>query len=185
MYKILSALIVLTLLVGCTTTEVHETTNHTEVDPNVKPAPAPNVTFDDPNNSNSSSNTEQNNVPAPKPDNTKPDWANKTIQATGTSAADYERFRNPAQAKLMAKRGAKMDALRNLMERVLGLRLSSKTLVKDMVTQNDEIKGAVNGFVREAKEVGYNFHDGIATVNVELKLYNLYTFFKEKRVYYK
>ncbi|MAF20936.1 MAG: hypothetical protein CMI55_04725, partial [Parcubacteria group bacterium] len=45
-----------------------------------------------------------------------------------------------AQKKLMAKRAARMDALRNLTETIYGTSIDSETIVEDMVVKSDKIK---------------------------------------------
>ncbi len=52
------------------------------------------------------------------------------------------------QQKLLARRAAIADAYRKLAEAVYGIQLNSTTLVKDFVTESDEIQGEVNAMVR-------------------------------------
>jgi hypothetical protein len=75
-----------------------------------------------------------------------------------------------AQMKLMAKRAAQADAYRNLAEQVMGFRLTSKTLVKDFVTQNDTIRTRLDTFIKgiEVTDVQYQ-PDGMCQVTVVLK----------------
>ncbi|MDI6783832.1 MAG: LPP20 family lipoprotein [bacterium] len=75
-----------------------------------------------------------------------------------------------AQAKLMAKRAAQADAYRNLSEQVLGFRLTSETLVRDFVTQNDTIHTRLNTFIKgiEVTDVRYE-EDGTCQVTVLMK----------------
>lgn len=120
----------------------------------------------------------------PLPDTTEPDWSKKTIQVTGQCATNPAHAGNPAQAMLMAKRGAIEDAKRNLLEQVLGVRIDSKTLIKDMVAQYDHLQAEVSGHIKEARIVGENFQSNIYTINMELKLYNIYTYMKSKKIYY-
>jgi len=114
-----------------------------------------------------------------------PEWANQTIQATGQCAAPMNAV-TPGQAKLMALKGAKVDAQRNLLERILGLRLDSSTVVKDMVTESDLINAQTSGFIRGARVVSENFDGSIATVVMEIPLYdNVYMTMKERNIYFK
>lgn len=53
-----------------------------------------------------------------------------------------------AQQKLLAKRAAEADAYRKLAEAVYGLQLNSRTVVRDFVTESDEIRGMVDEFIR-------------------------------------
>lgn len=74
-----------------------------------------------------------------------------------------------AQRRLMAKRAAKVDALRNLTETIYGVRIDSHTVVKDFVAQSDVIRARLDAVIRGAQEVGYFEHaDGTAEVTVEI-----------------
>lgn len=53
-----------------------------------------------------------------------------------------------AQKKLLAKRAAEADAYRKLAECVYGLQLNSRTLVRDFVAESDDIRSAVDAFIR-------------------------------------
>lgn len=78
---------------------------------------------------------------------------------------------NPAQQKLMARRAAKVDALRNLAEQVYGTQITSSTNVRDFVTQSDTIRARLDALIQGAKEVDYvELPDGTAEVTVEITL---------------
>jgi hypothetical protein len=75
------------------------------------------------------------------------------------------------QKRLMAKRAAKVDALRNLAEMVYGVRIDSRTTVRDFVTQSDVIKAKLHAVIQGAREVDYvERPDGTAEVTVEIDL---------------
>lgn len=87
-----------------------------------------------------------------------------------------------AQERLMAQRAAHLDAARKLLERIKGLRLTSNTLVKDFVTEYDEISTASEGIVVGAKQKGpAYFHDGelIVEVTLEVPVQSVITQLKE------
>ena len=72
-----------------------------------------------------------------------------------------------AQNKLLAKRAAEADCYRKLAEAVYGIRINSETYVRDFVTENDEIRGAVNAIVKGVRlgkpryyEDGIGFQSG-------------------------
>lgn len=76
-----------------------------------------------------------------------------------------------AQQRLMAKRAAKVDALRNLLETVYGVRIDSRTTVKDFVAQSDTIRAQLDAVIQGAQEVDYvEQPDGTAEVTVEVTL---------------
>ncbi|PTN38675.1 LPP20 family lipoprotein [Desulfonatronum sp. SC1] len=75
------------------------------------------------------------------------------------------------QSRLMARRAAKADALRNLLEQVYGLRVDATTTVRDFVLQSDVIRTRVSAVIQGAEEVDYYEHpDGTAEVTVSLLL---------------
>lgn len=65
------------------------------------------------------------------------------------------------QGRLMAIRAARLDALRRLAERIKGLRLTSRTAVRDFVAETDEIRTELDALLKGAAEVGQPFlrHD--------------------------
>lgn len=78
---------------------------------------------------------------------------------------------NDAQKRLMARRAAKVDALRNLTEVLYGLQIDSQTTVRDFVTQSDLIKSKVSAVIQGAQEVDYReLPDGTAEVTMEITL---------------
>ncbi len=81
-------------------------------------------------------------------------WAHHYIEASGWSAMDTARFKIPAQARLMAQRGAIVDAQRNLLETIQGVRIVGETTVKDYITQNDYVYSRLDGVIKGAEMVG-------------------------------
>lgn len=76
-----------------------------------------------------------------------------------------------SQKRLLAKRAAKVDALRNLAETVYGVRISSSTTVRDFVTQSDVVRAKLAAVIQGAREVDYvERPDGTAEVTVEVTL---------------
>lgn len=64
------------------------------------------------------------------------------------------------QARLMALRAARVDALRKLAERIKGLRLTARTQVRDFIAESDEITAQMDAFLKGAEEVrSYLHHD--------------------------
>ncbi len=85
------------------------------------------------------------------------------------------------QARLLAQRAAQIDAMRKLLERIKGLRLTSDTLVRDFVAESDEIRARADGVVLGAAVVGkYLHHDElIAEVTMEVPIETVITRVKE------
>ncbi|MBI5848438.1 MAG: LPP20 family lipoprotein [Nitrospirae bacterium] len=75
------------------------------------------------------------------------------------------------QQRLMAKRAAKVDALRNLAEIIYGVQINSQTKVKDFITESDTIRARLATVIQGAREVDYvERPDGTAEVTVEINL---------------
>ena len=105
-----------------------------------------------------------------------PGWATRTLRATGNAAVDNTNA-NAAQAKLMAKRAAELDARRKLAEKLSGLQITSNTSVADFVAQNDQIGTSMMTFQQGAGVVPNSFNvaaDGTAAVIVEIDLLPLW-----------
>ena len=110
-----------------------------------------------------------NQTAAVRPD-TEPEWVPIKITAKGGGAPPHSAV-NPAQARLMAERAAKVDALRNLLEQAYGVRIDSRTIVRDFVTQSDTIKARVRAYIQGAKVVDTRLlSDGSVEVEMELIL---------------
>ena len=165
-------LLVLMLVVsGCPSTEVRETRETTVYGPNVQPT-------------GSTPGTHQPGpTPGPTPgtpehNSSTPSWVNETRQAQGQGAVDTTRFRTIGQAKLM-------DGRRNLLETILGLKIDSSTSVRDFVTEQDTINAETSGVIKASYVVGEAVYsaDGICTVTVEVKLYDVWSYVKTQRTY--
>lgn len=76
----------------------------------------------------------------------------KTVTAKGTGLPPKD-VDDPRVARLRARRAAKTDALRNLAERVKGVRLSSTTTVEDFVARRDLIRTRLDAAIRNARVV--------------------------------
>jgi len=76
-------------------------------------------------------------------------WGPVILRAKG-SAIPPPGSVSPAQARLMALRAARLDALRNLLEQSYSVTVISDSAVQDYVLKNDSIKAKVDGFIKGA-----------------------------------
>jgi len=103
-----------------------------------------------------------------KSENGSTNWGTGEISAVGIGVPP-DRYRNsPARRHIMAARAARVDALRNLVERVEGVRVESQTLVKDMATESDIVRTKISGTIRNASMVGrpHYMEDGSVEVTM-------------------
>ena len=104
--------------------------------------------------------------------NGKVDWTNQYVEAKGQSILDTVRFKNKAQARAMAIRGAIVVAQRNLLEIVKGVNVMSETTVENMITTNDVINTKVEGVIKGAQMVGNPVESfGMIEVTMRVPLY--------------
>lgn len=100
-------------------------------------------------------------------------YTEQYIEAKGASVIDNDRFKNPAQARLMAERGAIVVAQRNLLEMVKGVNVIGETTVQDMVTTGDYVYSRVEGVVKGFKAFGPAREvNGTMEVTLRMPLYD-------------
>lgn len=91
------------------------------------------------------------------------------IQVTGSAVPPAGM--NPGQGKLMARRGAIVDAYRQIAEIVAGVKVDSQTVVKNFVTESDVIKTKVDALIKGAKIVDeIQNADGSYSVTMQIKV---------------
>jgi hypothetical protein len=114
----------------------------------------------------------------------KAEWP-PAVQATGQAAIDTD-AQNAAQAKLMALRGAELDARRKLSEELGGLMITSSTSVEDFVAMDDRIRTSMLTFQQGGHVVEGSqrvLDDGTVEVIVEIDLdplENMVLYYQEK-----
>lgn len=97
-------------------------------------------------------------------------WTQGVVTAKG-SGAPPKGVTNIAQARLMAERAAKADALRNLLETVKGVRVDSETTVESFTTKSDRVLTRVSGIVIGARVVDTKYlSDGAVEVTMSINL---------------
>lgn len=74
------------------------------------------------------------------------------LKSQGLGFADASKFPE-SQARLMAVRAARIDAQRNLLETINGVRVTSGTTVKDMALESDIVGTRVKGMLQGAFEL--------------------------------
>lgn len=99
------------------------------------------------------------------------DWSYQTIRATGMSVIDTTL---PQPQRLpMAIRGAKVDAQRNLLETIKGVRVVSETKVVDLALKSDYILTQLDGVIKGAVMVGEpSEKNGYVEVTMEVPMYD-------------
>lgn len=97
-------------------------------------------------------------------------WSQGYIEAVGIGAPPEKYYGKP-QARPLALRAATLDAYRNLLEVTNGVRIDSKTTVRDFAVESDVINSQVEGLVKGAKEVKKEYlSDGTVEVTVRMPL---------------
>lgn len=106
----------------------------------------------------------------PVGDNGSINWSTGVVEAVGIGAPP-ERYYGKPQARPMALRAAKVDAYRNLLEVVKGVRVTSATMVVDFAVESDIIKTRVQGLVRGAQVVKKEYlSDGTVEITMRMSL---------------
>ena len=175
MKKLLILLIVaIVCIIGCSR-EIHETHEYNKVVPNVQPvAPRPTVEPVAPVVPVVPVIPVTPYVEPAAP--VVPDWVNNTLTATGNAVIDRASARNAGQAKMMARRAAKLDGMRQLLEQTLGLRVNAETTVRDMVAESDRINAETSGIIRGVQVIDEKFDGDTASVTVALPLQGVYSY---------
>jgi hypothetical protein len=102
-------------------------------------------------------------------------WTDGYIEAVGIGAPPQRNIGTP-QARPMALRAAQVDAYRNLLEVVNGVRVDSTTTVKDFTVESDIINTQVQGIVKGAKTMKQEYlSDGTVEVTVRMPMAGNFT----------
>jgi hypothetical protein len=96
-------------------------------------------------------------------------WQDQVLRATGIGSPNPKVPLSAQRAG--AIRVAKLDALRQLLETVKGMTLTSETTVRNAMIENDVIETRVSGVVKNFKSVDTRYlSDGSVEVDVEIPL---------------
>jgi hypothetical protein len=95
------------------------------------------------------------------------DWSKKTVTATGSGAPSLKAA-NVAVARLGAERAAKLDAYRNVLEAVRGVRVSGKQTAGEAADASPEVKARLEGVVQGFKTLDTKYYsDGGVDVVIQ------------------
>jgi hypothetical protein len=98
------------------------------------------------------------------------DWERKVIRASGSGAPDL-RAPNIAVARLGAERAARMDAMRNILETLQGVQVTSGSTAGGIMDADSAVKARVEGVLRNFQVVDTRYYsDGGVEVDVEMSI---------------
>lgn len=98
------------------------------------------------------------------------DWVGGVVTAVGTGTSSKPSM---GQARALARRAAMVDAQRNLLEIIKGVKVDSETTVENFVVTRDVIKTNVSGLVKGARLVKQAVErqpDGSMLATVEMRI---------------
>ncbi|UCD87871.1 MAG: LPP20 family lipoprotein [Desulfobacterales bacterium] len=97
-------------------------------------------------------------------------WSEGIITSVGIGSPPEKYYGKP-QARPMALRAAQLDAYRNLLEVIKGVRINSVTVVEDSMVASDVIRSQVDGMVKGAHAIKKEYlSDGTVEVTVAMSL---------------
>ena len=99
-------------------------------------------------------------------------WTKREITCTGKGAPNLRTARNVAQARILAEQAAKLDAMRNCLEAMQGLKLTAVDVTAGKRMEGNgrmvtEIKGVLRNF--EVAEIRY-YSDGGVELDIRVKI---------------
>ena len=97
-------------------------------------------------------------------------WSEGVVQAIGIGAPSEKHYGKPS-ARPMALRAAKLDAMRNILEVVNGVRIDGATLVRDYAVESDIIRSKVEGMVQGAEVIKQEYlSDGTVEITMAMSM---------------
>jgi len=88
----------------------------------------------------------------------KVNWSKKVIIVTGSGAPKLK-SKSPSQARLLAERAAKLDAYRNALEVIKGLKIKSSLSIEKAMKGDKTVATQVQGAIRGGVEKGKKYYD--------------------------
>ena len=110
----------------------------------------------------------QQEITLPNGETAMIDWSAGQLQATGLAVAPTNAT-SDAQGRVLARRGAILDAQRMLIEVIAGVRIDAETTMLNAMA-NDVVRSQVEGTVQGAIVTGENWDGEIYTITLELPL---------------
>lgn len=101
----------------------------------------------------------------------KIDWSNGIIEATGRGYPP-EKPDNPAQGRAVAEREAIKMARKNLLKIAEGIQINSKVMIKDLLSENQEIREEFLGLMKNAPLIDVTYEKNgavMASVTFEIR----------------
>ena len=75
---------------------------------------------------------------------------------------------SPAQARALAKRAAIADAYRQLGEKICGVRVEGRDLIRNMMISRSTVRTQIDAMIRNARILDTKFTDGLCEVEMEV-----------------
>jgi len=96
-------------------------------------------------------------------------WTDGIVYAEGMGPVEEALLNNP-RGKLIARRIAIVDCQRNLLEMVKGVRVTSVTMVRDLMVEKDIVMTSISGIIKNAEIVKERFDETDKIFYITMKM---------------